>query len=171
MKKIFLFLFLMVALSCNDGNLDISSFEFEEEVTICGSDIYTLYRLSTSGQREALIVTLTNEQIRKDEDVVQPVAVSINGDYTVTYRLFDDRVTNNYFCAAVPPTEPNVLKDWRGISGVILVENQPEYNTDGETIIGWKHYVVLIDVVLEVDGQELKLDETYVFGTIKTGPA
>jgi hypothetical protein len=171
MKNIFLFLFLMFSFSCNDGNLDISSFEFEEEVTLCGSNIYTLYRLSTSGQREALIVTLTDQQIRKDEDIVPPVSVSINGDYTVTYRLFDDKVTDDYFCAAVPPTQPNVLKDWRGTSGYIVIENQPKYDADGETIIGWNHYIVLVDVVLKVDDQELKLDETYLFGTVQTGPA
>jgi len=169
MKKFFLFLFLVSALSCSDGDLDISSFEFEDEVTLCGSDTYTLYRLSTNEQREALIVTLTSIQIRKDEDIVLPVPVTLTGQYTVTYRLFDDQLTDNYFCSAVPPVEPNVLKDWRGVSGTIFVENQPIYDTDGETITGWKHYIVLNDVVLKVDDQEIKLDETYLFGDVETG--
>lgn len=164
-------MFIMFGLSCNDGNIDISSFEFEDEVTICGSETYTLYRLSTDGQREALIVTLTDIQIRKDEDIVLPVPVTIDGQYTVTYRLFDDQLSDDYFCAAVPPVEPNVLKDWRGVAGTIFVENQPIYDTDGTTITGWRHYVVLIDVVLKVDDEELKLDETYVFGEVDTGPA
>ena len=125
MKKLFLFLFLVSALSCSDGDIDISSFEFEEEVTLCGSGIYTLYRLSTNEQREALIVTLTDLQIRKDEDIVQPVSVTLTGQYTVTYRLFDDQVTDAYFCSAVPPVEPNVQKDWRGVSGTIFVKNEP----------------------------------------------
>ncbi len=171
MKKNVLFLFLALTLACSDGDLDISSFEFEDEVTLCGTKDYTLYRLSTVDQRESLIVTLTDKQIRKDEEIVQPVGISLNGDYTVTYRLFDEKVTDAYFCASVPPIEPNVVKDWRGISGTIFVENQPVYDTDGETITGWKHYIVLLDVVLQVEDQELKLDETYVFGTLETGPA
>jgi hypothetical protein len=171
MKKLMLFFVLFAGLSCNDGDLDISSFEFEDEVSICGATQYTLYRLSTGEQREALIVTLTNQQIRKDEDIVVPVSVTENGDFTVTYRLFEDQVTDNYFCAAVPPVEPKVQKDWRGVSGTIVVENQPVYDTEEENIIGWKHYVVLIDVVLRVDDQELKLDETFLFGTAETGPA
>lgn len=170
MKKLFLVLFLMFAVSCNDGDFDDPSFEFSEEVTLCGSETYTLYRLSTIGQREALIVTLTDIQIRKDEDIVLPVPVTINGEYTVTYRLFDDKVTDNYFCSAVPPVQPDVLKDWRGVSGAIFVENQPIYDTDGETITGWKHYIVLHDVVLKVDDQEIKLDETFLFGEVDTGP-
>lgn len=170
-KKIILVLILLIGISCNDGDLDISSFEFEDEVTICGTTKFTLYRLSTDQQREALIVTLTDLQIRKDEDLVIPVNVSENGDYTVTYRLFDDRVTDDYFCAAVPPVTPAVSKDWRGVSGTIVVENQPVYDADEETITGWNHYVVLVDVVLRVDDQELKLDETFLFGTAETGPA
>ena len=171
MKKLILFFVLFAGLSCNDGDLDISSFEFEDQVNICGTTQYTLYRLSTGEQREALIVTLTNQQIRKDEDIVVHVSVTENGDYTVTYRLFEDQVTSDYFCAAVPPVEPKVQKDWRGVSGTIVIENQPVYDTEEENIIGWKHYVVLIDVVLRVDDQELKLDETFLFGTAETGPA
>lgn len=171
MKKLILFFALFAGLSCNDGDLDISSFEFEDQVSICGTTQYTLYRLSTDEQREALIVTLSNQQIRKDEDIVVPVSVTENGDFTVTYRLFEDQVTSNYFCAAVPPVEPKVQKDWRGVSGTIVIENQPVYDTEEENIIGWKHYVVLIDVVLRVDDQELKLDETFLFGTAETGPA
>lgn len=171
MKKLILFFVFFTFISCNDGDLDISSFEFEDEVSICGTTQYTLYRLSTDEQREALIVTLTDQQIRKDEDLVIPVSVTENGNFTVTYRLFEEQVTDNYFCAAVPPVEPTVLKDWRGVSGTIVVENQPVYDTEGENIIGWNHYVVLIDVVLQVDDQELKLDETFLFGTAETGPA
>lgn len=171
MKKVLLLLIMFLGFSCDDGDLDISSFEFEDEVNLCGTKDYTLYRLSTNEQREALIVTLTDQQIRKDEDIVLPVNVTLSGAYTVTYRLFDDQVTDDYFCASVPPVEPTVQKDWRGVSGTILVENQPIYDTDGETITGWRHYIVLIDVVLQVDDQELKLDETFVYGTLDTGPA
>ena len=170
-KKVLLFYVLLATLSCNDGDLDISSFEFEDEVNICGTQKYTLYRLSTNEQREALMITLTDQQIRKDEDIVTPVQVTVNGDYTLTYRLFDDQLTDAYFCASVPPVEPVVVKDWRGVSGTILVENDPVYDTDGVTITGWKHYIVLIDAVLQVDDQEIKLDETFVFGTAETGPA
>ncbi len=171
MKKVVLFFILLISFSCNDGNLDISSFEFEEEVSICGTNTYTLYRLSTNEQREALIVTLTDQQIRKDLDLVPPVNVSLSGDYTVTYRLFDEQLTDNYFCATVPPVIPKVVKNWRGVSGTIVVENEPVYDAEEINIVGWKHYIVLIDVVLIVDDQELKLDETFLFGTAETGPA
>ncbi len=164
----FLLLFLALFHSCSDGNLDIASFEFEEKVNTCGS--YTLYRLSTNGQKEALIVTLTAQQIRQDEDPVIPVQVSTNGLYTVTDRVFDDQVTSSYFCATVPPVEPKVLRNWEGISGFILVENRPVYEEDGITIEAWEHVIVLNDVVLESGEEKLIFNDTFLFGTFTTSP-
>lgn len=164
----FSFLFILLFQSCSDGNLDIASFEFEETVNACGS--YTLYRLSTDGQKEALIVTLTAQQIRQDEEPVIPVQVSTSGLYTVTDRVFDDQVTSSYFCSTVPPVEPKVLKNWEGISGFILVENRPVYEEDGITIEAWEHIVVLNDVVLESGEEKLIFNDTFLYGTFTTSP-
>ena len=164
----FSLLFLTLFHSCSDGNLDIASFEFEETVNVCGD--YTLYRLSTDGQKEALIVTLTAQQIRQDEEPVIPVQVSTNGLYTVTDRVFDDQVTSSYFCATVPPVEPKVLKNWEGISGFILVENRPVYEEDGITIESWEHIIVLNDVVLESGEEKLIFNDTFLYGTFTTSP-
>jgi hypothetical protein len=163
-------LFLSFAmLSCDDGDFDIAGFEFEETVNVCGS--YTLYRLSTNGQREALIVTLTAQQIRQDEEVVIPVSVSENGLYTVTDRVFDDAVSSDYFCATIPPVEPRVVKNWTGVSGLILVENRPVLDEeDGETIVAWEHIIVLNDVVLESGEEKLIFNDTYLYGTFTSSP-
>jgi hypothetical protein len=158
----------LILTSCNDGDFDISSFEFEEKVNVCGS--YTLYRLSTNGQREALIVTLTAQQIRQDQEVVIPVSVSENGLYTVTDRVFDDAVTSDYFCATIPPVEPRVVRNWTGVSGLILVENRPVLDADGETIVAWEHIIVLNDVVLESGEEKLIFNDTFLFGTFTTSP-
>ena len=159
---------LVLFQSCSDGNLDIASFEFEETVNVCGS--YTLYRLSTNGQKEALMVTLTAQQIRQDEEPVIPVAVSSTGLYTVTDRVFDDQVTSSYFCAMVPPVEPNVVRNWEGVSGFILVENRPVYDEDGITIEAWEHIIVLNDVVLESGEEKLIFNDTFLYGTFTTAP-
>ena len=158
----------LLLLSCDDGDFDIAGFEFEEKVNVCGS--YTLYRLSTNGQREALIVTLTPQQIRQDEELVIPVSVSENGLYTVTDRVFDDAVTSAYFCATIPPVEPRVVRNWQGVSGFILVENRPVLDEDEETIVAWEHIIVLNDVVLESGEEKLIFNDTYLYGTFTTSP-
>ena len=166
MKRIFYSLIFLLAISCNDGNLDIASFEFEEKVNVCGE--FTLYRLSTNGAKETLMVTLTDKQIRNDEEIVLPVSVTEKGPYTVTDRVFESEVTADYFCAAVPPTEPKVLRNWLGVSGLILVQNNPVFDVDGVTIIAWEHIIILNDVVLKSGDESLIFNDTFVYGTFET---
>lgn len=166
MKRFFYLVILIIsALACDDGDIDQSSFDFDETVNVCGE--YTLYRLSTNGQKEALIVTLTDDQI-KLEDGTFTANVSLSGPVTVTDRVFAEKVTSSYFCAAVPPVEPKVKKDWRGVSGKVLVQNEVVYDASGLNIVSYKHTVVLQDVVLESGEDSLVFDDTYLFGVFNT---
>lgn len=168
MKKLFFLLSFLIALSCNDGNLDIASFEFEEKVNTCGDINITMYRLSPNGHKEALIVTLTDKQIKNDDEVVLPVTVTEKGLYTVTDRVFDTEVNSGYFCSVVPPVEPKVKKDWRGVSGTIAIQNNKVFDEDGVTVIAYEHIVVLHDVVLKSGDESLIFNDTYLFGVFQT---
>lgn len=167
LMKRFLYLVILIVtvLACNDGDIDQSSFDFDETVNVCGE--YTLYRLSSNGQKEALIVTLTDDQI-KLEDGTFTANVTLSGHVTVTDRVFAEKVTSSYFCAAVPPVEPKVKKDWRGVSGKVLVQNEVVYDASGLNIVSYKHTVVLQDVVLESGEDSLVFDDTYLFGVFNT---
>jgi hypothetical protein len=167
MKRIILICLLTLSFfGCDDGDIDQSSFEFAEKVNVCGK--YTLYRLSENGEREALIVTLTEAQIKDSEEPVAPVNVTLTGPYTVTDRVFAEGVTSAYFCQSVPPTEPKVKKDWRGVSGTILVQNKAVYANDGITIAGYEHIIVLRDVLLESGNETLVFNDTYLYGSFQT---
>ncbi len=167
-QRFFLLLLFFIGISCSDGDIDIAGFEFEETVNVCKNEVYTLYRLGNNSHREALIVTLTDNEIRQSEDPVLPVSVSLTGKYTVTDRVFDKEVTKDYFCSVIPPAEPKVTKDWRGVSGKILIKNEAVYNDDHSKIVAYKHIVVLNDVVLESGEETLVFNDTYLFGTFET---
>ena len=107
MKKLLALILILCTFSCDDGNFEIASFEFEEKVNYCGE--YVLYRLSTKEHKEAFIVTLTEQQIKQSDEPVFPVSISATGLFTVTYRLFDEAVTSNYFCQPVPPIVPKII--------------------------------------------------------------
>jgi hypothetical protein len=166
MKKILATLFIALSLSCNDGNFVIASFEFEEKVNYCGQ--YLLYRLSTNGNKETLMVTLTTQQIQNSDDLVAPVPITANGLYTVTYRIFDEGVSSSYFCALVPPTEPITLDNWVGVDGTIFVQNEPVYNEDETEIIAYNHNISINDLVLEQGENTLKFDAFYDYGEFQT---
>ena len=168
MKKLFFILIVFLTLSCDDGNIDISGFEFEEKVNVCqDGPKYTLYRLSDNGHKEALIVTLTEDQIKNSEDQVLPVKVTPGGPYLVSDRVFDDEVTSDYFCSIIPPAKPVVVRDYVGLSGNILVENNPVYDDNG-VLIAYEHMIVLNDVVLESNGEKIIFNDTYLFGIFET---
>lgn len=163
-----IFTLIVSGTSCDDGDIDISSFEFEETVNYCKTDIYTLYRLSTDGHREALILTLTDKQIRQDEVEVTPVNISPNGPVSITDRVFESEVDKNYFCAVLPPIEPKVKRDWRGVSGSVRVRNMPVYDPDSGQLLEYEHVIVLSNVVLESKGETIILNDTYLYGSFKT---
>ncbi len=169
MKKLFFLLFIFSGFSCSDGDLDIPGFEFEDTVNICKTDIYTLYRLSDNGHREALIVTLTDEQIKNSTEPVPPASVTENGPITVTDRVFDGEVKKDYFCSVIPPTTPLVTKDWRGVSGIIEVVNRVVLDEEGKDTIAYNHVVILHDVVLKNGEESLIFNDTYLFGSFDTG--
>ncbi len=169
MKNIFFLLFIFFTLSCNDGDFNISSFEFEDTVNLCITDLYTLYRLSDNGHKEALIVTLTDDQIKNSTEPVLPVSVTEMGPYTVTDRVFDNEVTSSYFCTPIPPTTPLVTKDWRGVSGVIEVINKVVLDENEIDTVAYEHVIILHDVVLKSGEESLIFNDTYLFGTFNTG--
>lgn len=168
MKKIFLLLTVLLALSCDDGNLDIASFEFEEKINHCRESEITLYKFSANSRREILMLTLTDKEIRKDTIAVAPVQVTQSGKYTVTNRVFETEVTSSYFCAIIPPIEPKVIKNWAGVDGTILVKNEAVFDTIGTSIIAWKHTIVLYDVVLKSGDESLIFNDIYLFGEYET---
>jgi len=166
MKKIVGLLFILLTFSCDDGNFEIASFEFEDTVNFCGE--YVLYRLSTNENREALIVTLTDEQIRNDETLVLPVSITTTGTYTVTYRIFEDKVSSGYFCTTVPPVEPKVTKNWQATGGKILVINEAIYDADEVSIIAYKHIIVIQDLVLIKGDETIAFDPSFLYGEFQT---
>ena len=166
MKKVFAFLSMFILLSCSDGNFEIASFEFEEKVNYCGT--YLMYRLSTNEKKEAFMVTLTTQQIKNSDELVAPVDISPTSLYTVTYRIFDEAVTDSYFCSLVTPIEPKTVKNWLGVQGTIFVVNEPVYNEDETEIIAYNHIISINNLVLESGENSMKFDDFYEYGEFQT---
>ncbi len=115
MKKFsILFLFLSLV-SCNDGDFDIPAFEFTETVESCGE--YVLY-ITSSEKTETLAITLTTNEIG---EIIGEETHEINTTLQIIYRIFDAAIGTNYFCEAIPPTSPKVLKDLKASSGTITI--------------------------------------------------
>ncbi len=160
MKKVlFIFLSIFAFYSCDDGDVDIPAMDFDEEVNRCDLifNDYTLFRL---GGSEALIVLLSNS-VLKEEETTDPIYVAIT-ETNVMYRTFNNSIDKNYFCNAIPPTSPTVLKNWTGVRGEnnnIVVETVAE--KDGsDNITGYKHTITFENLNLENGGNFIIYEET-----------
>ena len=162
--RFILFLAVTISLlSCDDGNFDMLQFNFETTVNTCGS--YVLYRTS-SERTEALIISLNETDIIQEVGVETIPITATN----VTYRIFNESLGTDYFCATIPPTSPTVLKEWTAISGVnnmITIDTTEIINETDGAITGYKHNLVFTNLVLENEGVQEKY-VTYVFGSFNT---
>lgn len=162
--RFLLFLSLFISfISCDDGDFDQLQFNFETTVNTCGN--YVLYRMS-SEKTEALVIVLAETDITQE---VGETTIPIT-ETNVIYRIFNESVGNNYFCASVPPIQPTVLKEWKAVSGVnnvITIETSAVYDEKDEELIAYKHELQLTNLVLDNEGIQEKY-ETYLFGSFTT---
>ncbi|MCK5814983.1 MAG: hypothetical protein KAH07_03465 [Flavobacteriaceae bacterium] len=154
-----LILFLCVSLwSCDDGDLDIPAFEFEEEVYNCDvkNNSYTLFRL---GVAEGIIVTLPAD-IFKPEVTTTPIEVLITAE-NVVYRIFNSTVSPSYFCNDIPPTTPTIKSNWTGTPGAsnkILIESIEEFD-NSNVLIGYRKIITFQNLKVENNGQYMSFEE------------
>ncbi|MGY8913994.1 MAG: hypothetical protein ACKVJF_02785 [Flavobacteriales bacterium] len=143
MKQIILFAFLGLFLSCDDGDLQIETLNFDDStIDFCGSvttESQVFFKLNGD---EALILTLEAGSL-KNEVSDGNLESSIPGNSQITYRIFSSNVSNSYFCSDLPPTTPTVVDQIDAIDGVVLI------NTilleDGVT---YQHTIQLSDISL-----------------------
>ncbi len=161
MSRILLALFLISIYSCDDGDFEIPSFDFNDTVNSCGT--YVVYRTNSS-QTEALILRLTDQEIIPEETTSQR-ELSITTE-NVQYRIFDGEISNNYFCADIPPTEPIVTRNWTGVPGAdnfISIDTTAVLD-DNLDVIGYEHSITIHNLILESNDESMTF-ETYEFGS------
>ncbi len=164
MYKNFSILLFIILFSCDDGNFEVPSFEFNDTVNTCGS--YVIYR-TNSDQTEAFIIELSNTEILSEETVT-PIETPITAT-NVQYRIFNGIVNPSYFCADIPPVTPSVTRNWEGVAGSynkISITTTAVLNDD-DIITGYEHQITLINLVLESNGDSQTF-ESYYFGSFIT---
>lgn len=165
MRYLIFFLVFITFFSCDDGNFDVLQFNFENKVNTCGN--YVLYRTNTE-KTEVLILSLA------EADIVQEVGTKtiLITEENVKYRIFDESLSTDYFCAVVPPTTPIVVKEWKAVPGVnntITIDTTEiiEEIEDIDTIIGYEHILTFTNLILENEGVQEKY-VSYLFGSFET---
>ena len=109
-------------LSCNDGDIIVTDFNFEDpQLRWCGdTQSQVLYKINNSGVNEAIAfrfnLSTPNLQFFLPEE--GQLSIPLNGTTNqVIYRIFDGEVSGDYFCNEIPPVSPQVKEEYRSTTG------------------------------------------------------
>ncbi|HSI69295.1 MAG TPA: hypothetical protein VK941_03615 [Gillisia sp.] len=153
-----LFLLLFLFASCDDGDIIITTFDFDEDTFgMCSNErTKVLYHINNTNVHETLTIQINNTdfstesnklvsglrelRLPLENNQVAPIRIALSGENEVIYRTYDGQIPNDYFCRDVPPSSPRVVQEYRSVGGEIIIttsidynrtNNQPDHDGDG----------------------------------------
>ncbi len=153
MKRLFFFLIITTLFfSCDDGDIIVTSFNFEESnLDNCGGPGgYVFFSINNSQAAESISLILSTTDILFLESSVQQFVLNGSSN-VVNYRKYNDDISSSYFCSNIPPTSPDVTLEFLGESGIAELttivtkddedglEEDPlsELDTDGDNLLNF----------------------------------
>ena len=173
MRKMLLLGSLLGLYACDDGDLQIEEVDFDASTieTCPGLDdtTETTFFFKIDGD-EALLLTLAEGLIKNETSLTGPLTSTLPAASNLNYRFFSDDVSAAYFCDAVPPLEPTVLKENIATSGNISIDTKVDTLTADTK--NYSHTISIKDLSLKNEqGEELTDQTTLTYGDFITRPA
>ena len=141
MKYLGFFLFIPLLLtSCDDGDVIVTSFDFENDnLSVCSvGSTRVLYNVNNDNIFESISFTFNNNMFNGVTTGV--VTIPLNGTNQLIYRTYNGEVDGaNYFCIEVPPSTPTVNEEFVSTTGgmatltTTIVPNPMDEDGDGLT--------------------------------------
>jgi hypothetical protein len=175
MKKIFaLLVFSLLLTSCDDGDMDVESFDFGTAQTLaCNLETNNFFLFKTSGN-EALIIQLPQNTLKNQEtEPDTPITLTIGGNIKVIYRLYASDITSATICSPIPASYPVVKDEWTAKEGGIIsiVSNavHPVNESTGANFItGYSHNITLKDITFDRGDNKTQVIDLISFGSYVT---
>ncbi|MEM9000512.1 MAG: hypothetical protein AAGB24_09630 [Bacteroidota bacterium] len=163
MKKLLFLIVLLGAWSCSDGDLQIETIDFDDiSIQQCGSVSTSTTLFFKIDSDETLILDLQNGLL-DNEATTDTIRSTIPNQSQLTYRIFSDNVSSNYFCDEIPPSTPIVVEEIEAIDGEILITT---VEIDSVT---YDHTILLNEVsLINSLGERITDLSISDFGTITT---
>lgn len=139
MKKIcFLFFASFIFFSCDDGDLIVSDFNFEnKQLKFCGTEeSQVLFNINNEGVFESIAFVFQPSALENLEGENSQVEIELNSENEIIYRTFDGEVKADYFCNQIPPINPSVVQEYRSTTGgtvvfTTILNNAEDHDSDG----------------------------------------
>ncbi len=138
-----LIVLVMLLTSCDDGEIIVTTFDFDEEnLTMCSSNTRekVLYHTNNLNVFESLSMELSNNLFTQEDQVLtvsdNPIEIPLSGNNRIIYRTYNAEVPEapgDYFCRDIPPATPTVLQEYESVGGIVVITTSqlPTLNRDG----------------------------------------
>ncbi len=139
MKKLFSFIFFItVFFSCDDGDIIITGFEFDDaNLEICNGSLeneFVFFKINASNN-EAISYNFISEEFNSIIVTDTPITIDLSeGTSSLIYRQFNTTITNTYYCSNIPSSEIIVTEELRGVSGIAVIETQIAVEDDQDNV-------------------------------------
>lgn len=176
-KLLFLFSFLFVLSSCDDGDVEIETINFEDVQPQKCSETNLLFKIN---QTDALLFNIENFSTFNDaflNDITlvnapRTIAISSTSN-KVIYRSYDGVVAATKFCGTITDANPAVVEEWNAVSGTATVTTTAikSINTDNgvEKISKYNHLIEFKNITFQKP-VGVQIYETLSFGNYQTTP-
>ena len=155
---------LVLATSCDDGDLQIETLDFDSfSIETCDSPITTATDVLFKINGDEVLILELGAGLLVNEVTTEARTSALPSNSNLIYRIFDGSVTSGYFCDAIPPVSPVVIEEIIASSGTVSVTTT---STDGVT---FTHLIQLEGITL-LNGQDERITDLSIndFGEITT---
>ncbi|MBQ4821249.1 hypothetical protein [Aquimarina sp. MMG016] len=134
--KILLFFLIISLSSCDDGDIIVTSFEFDDAtLQLCeGSkeNEFVFFKINTSNN-EAISFNFIDDTFSETKETASPIIIQLDDNNKLIYRQFNVAIDNNYFCNSIPPSNIIVTEEFVSVQGnaEIIVQIIEEDDNDG----------------------------------------
>lgn len=137
MRSFFIFFILLLVISCDDGDIIITNFEFDDvDLQLCEGAIpneFVFFKINTS-TNEAISYNFIDGTYSEEMETDEPILIDLeNDDNTLIYRQFNTAITASYYCNNIPDSNIIVTEELISIRGQAQIINEivSEDDNDG----------------------------------------
>lgn len=165
MKKIaFILTLSLLFISCDDGDLTLASFNFENvAIEKCSSKNIVFQKKN----KETLLLEIPEDSFENEVTPAgEPRIINISSLNKVSYRNYSENIVSNTICSDLPPATPIVTKEWLATGGTIEVITTEQLN-DIDELIGYLHTITFKNMNFSSTSDSFNF-ESYLMGTYVT---
>ncbi len=118
-----MFLIALTLISCDDGDLIVTNFNFDSEsdLQLCDSGAMNVLYVVNSDPSESISFNFEDDNFTGYylEDIPTVTdTIALTGTNQLIYRNYDGELNGAaYFCSGTPPIEPHVTKEYHSLDG------------------------------------------------------